>query len=143
MNKHLTTCLMGLILLVSEVSFGARAATMGDMVAVLDIGQYIRIRNTGPIELAADERSADPFTNFKGCREVVVDCNFRAQLAVSAKAVSAALGTWKATITPGFLEPGSSKVMVCVAGANVLTHLLMGGQEDVPVAEITIQVIAR
>lgn len=143
MNKHLTICLMGLILLVPEVSFAASGATMGDMVAVLDIGQYIQIRNTGPIKLTPDQTSSDPFTNFQGCREVIVDCNFRAQLSVSAKAVSAAEGTWKATITPNLLEQGSSNVLVCVAGTNVLTHHLMGGQQDVPVAEVTIQVIAR
>lgn len=143
MTKHLTICLLSLIMLAPTASFAASGATMGDMVAVLDIGQYIRIQNTGPIHVDADESSPDPFTNFKGCREVSVDCNFRAHLRISAKPISAAQGEWTASITPEFLDRGSHKVQVCVAGANVMTHMLMGGQTDVPVAEVTIQVIAN
>jgi hypothetical protein len=143
MNKHLAICLFSLTLLAPAVSFAASSATMGDMVAVLDIGQYIRIRNTGPIKVERDAASADPFTNFRGCRDVEIDCNFRAQLRVSAKAVSKAEGQWSATITPSFLEMGTTQVQICVAGTAVKTHFLMGGQSDVPVAEVTIQVMAR
>jgi len=142
MNKHLRACLLSFVLLAPVASFAASGATMGDMYAVLDIGQYIRIRDTGPIKLLPDPSSSDPFANFTGCRDITVDCNFRAQLHVSARAVSEAQGEWKATITPGFLEQGTTNVRVCVAGTNVMTHVLMGGQMDVPVAEVTVQVIA-
>ncbi len=142
MTKHLKACLLGLILLAPAVSFAASGGTVGDMVAVLDIGQYIRIRNTGPIKVEGDQSSGDPFSNFKGCRDVTIDCNFKAQLRVSAKPISKAKGAWRATITPGFLERGSTDVRICVAGTSVMTHFLMGGQSDVPVAEVTIQVMA-
>ena len=143
MTKHLKIGLLSLILLAPAVSFAASGATLGDMVAVLDIGQYIRIRDTGPIQVVGDESTGDPFKNFRGCRNVTVDCNFRAQLRVTAKAISQAQGQWSATITPGFLERGSTEVQICVAGTNVMTHFLMGGQTGVPVAEVTIQVMAR
>ena len=143
MHKRLTIYLLSLILLAPTVSLAASGATLGNMVAVLDIGQYIQLRNTGPIKVLPDESSGDPFTNFKGCRDIDVDCNFKAQLRVSAQAISEAQGTWSATITPGILERGTTKVQICVAGANLLTQLLMGGQTDVPVAEVTIQVMAR
>lgn len=143
MNRHLIIWLYGLILLAPVVSFAASGATMGDMVAVLDIGQYIRIRNTGPIKVVPNESSSDPFTTFQGCREVEVDTNFRAQLRVSAKAVSEAQGHWTASITPSLLDMGTTRVEICVAGTNVQTHYLMGGQTNVPVAEVTIQVIAN
>ncbi|MCF7976248.1 MAG: hypothetical protein K9N55_20690 [Phycisphaerae bacterium] len=143
MHKRLTIYLLSLILLAPTVSLAASGATLGNMVAVLDIGQYIQLRNTGPIKVLPDETSGDPFKNFKGCRDIEVDCNFKAQLRVSAKAISEAQGKWSATITPGILEQGTTKVQICVAGANLLTQLLMGGQSDVPVAEVTIQVMAR
>ncbi len=143
MNKHLTICLFSLILLAPTVSLAASGATMGDMVAVLDIGQYIRIRNTGPIKVERNVGAADPFTSFRGCRDVEIDCNFRAQLRVSAKAISEAEGQWSATVSPSFLERGTTRVEICVAGTNVQTHFLMGGQTNVPVAEVTIQVMAR
>ena len=143
MNKHLTICLFSLILLAPTVSLAASGATMGDMVAVLDIGQYIRIRNTGPIKVERNVGAADPFTSFRGCRDVEIDCNFRAQLRVSAKAISEAEGQWSATVSPSFLERGTTQVEICVAGTNVQTGVLMGGQTNVPVAEVTIQVMAR
>ncbi len=108
-----------------------------------DIGQYIRIRNTGPIKVERNVGAADPFTSFRGCRDVEIDCNFRAQLRVSAKAISEAEGQWSATISPSFLERGTTQVEICVAGTNVQTGVLMGGQTNVPVAEVTIQVMAR
>ncbi len=143
MNKHLTICLFSLVLLAPTVSLAASGATMGDMVAVLDIGQYIRIRNTGPIKVERNAASADPFTNFRGCRDVEIDCNFRAQLRISAKAISKAEGHWTATVSPSFVEMGTTQVEICVAGTSVLTNALMGGQTNVPVAEVTIQVMAR
>ena len=142
MNRHLIISLFSLVLLAPAASFAASGATMGDMIAVLDIGQYIRIRNTGPIKVLPNEASSDPFTNFQGCRKVDVDCNFRAHLRVSAKAVSEAQGQWTASISPSHLEMGTTRVEVCVAGTNVMTHYLMGGQTNVPVAEVTIQVMA-
>jgi hypothetical protein len=143
MTRRLKICLLGLVLLAPAVSFAAKSASMGSMVAVLDIGQYIRIRNTGPIKVIADHSSGDPFSNFKGCREITIDCNFRAQIRVSAKPISKAKGEWRATITSGLLERGTTDVEICVAGTNVMTHFLMGAQNDVPVAEVTIQVMAR
>ena len=143
MNKRLTICLFSLILLAPATSFAASGTTLGDMVAVLDIGQYIRIRNTGPIKVERNVGAADPFTSFRGCRDVEIDCNFRAQLRVSAKAISEAEGQWSATISPSFLERGTTQVEICVAGTNVQTGVLMGGQTNVPVAEVTIQVMAR
>ncbi|MCP4451110.1 MAG: hypothetical protein GY809_06590 [Planctomycetes bacterium] len=72
-----------------------------------------------------------------------IDCNFKAQLRVIAKAVSKAEGTWTATITPSYLATGTTAVRICVAGTSVQTHFLMGGQNNVPVAEVTIQVMAQ
>lgn len=130
------------LFLIPSQSFGLNGAKLGDMYAVLDIGQYIRIQNTGPIHLEADENSPDPFNTFKGCRKFDVDCNFNAQLRAQTKAVSKAGGEWQAKITPTILSSGSTEIEVCVAGTNVKTYELMGGQKNVPVAEITIQVIA-
>jgi hypothetical protein len=143
MDKRLTVLLLSLMFLMPTASFAASGATMGNMVAVLDIGQYIQLRNTGPIKLLPDETARDPYNDFKGCRTIQVDCNFNAQLRASVKAISAAKGTWTATITPGILSQGTTEVEICVAGTSLLTHFLMGGQTDVPVAEVTIQVMAR
>jgi hypothetical protein len=116
---------------------------MSEMMAVLNIGQYIRVRDSGPIKVERDPTAADPFTSFKGCRNIEIDANFDAQLRVTAKAISKAEGDWTATITPSILKMGTTVVQICVAGARVQTQFLMGGQSNVPVAEVTIQVLAH
>jgi len=113
----------------------------GVFTATMDIGAYIIINDDGPIKVTNDYDSKDPFRTFTGCLETDVESNFNARLTPYAKAISAAEGDWEATITPFLIPAGNTPIKICVTGKNVQVQRLQGGQTDVPVAEITIEVI--
>jgi len=109
--------------------------------AILEIGYYIRIKNDGPIRVRQVPHADNPYQTYSGCLISDVECNFNAQLTVSAQATSVAGGDWEATVSPDICPSGTTQVEICVMGKNVKVHHLTGGQVGVKVAEVTIQVV--
>ena len=109
--------------------------------AILEIGYYIRIKHDGPIRVRQDTAADNPFQTYSGCLITDVECNFNAQLSVSAQAASPAGGQWEASVIPDFCPAGNTQVKICVQGTGVQVQNLIGGQIGIKVAEVTIQVI--
>lgn len=108
--------------------------------AILEVGYYIRIKHDGPIRVRQDAAADNPYQTYSGCLIATIECNFNAQIRVSAAATSPAGGQWTATITPDFCPSGTTQVKICAEGTGVQVQNLLGGQIGVKVAEVTIQV---
>ncbi len=108
---------------------------------ILEIGYYIRIMNDGPIRVRQVPHADNPFQTYSGCLLTDVECNFNAQLSVTAQATSVAGGQWEATVAPSICPAGTTSVKICVQGLGVQAQHLIGGQVGVKVAEVTIQVV--
>lgn len=140
MKKTIKT--IALVLSMSLVTLSnAQITEVGRLYATLDIGQYIEIGDAGPIKVYQDESASDPYHSFKGCRDTVVECNFTAAIRASARATSPAQGQWSVNISPEIIPIGTTTVTICITGMEVQTQYLQGGQSDVPVAEIVIEVM--
>jgi hypothetical protein len=109
--------------------------------AILEIGYYIRIKNDGPIRVRQVPHADNPYQTYSGCLISDVECNFNAQLSVSAQATSVAGGQWEATVSPDICPSGTTTVEICVQGKGVQVQHLVGGQVGIKVAEVTIQVV--
>ena len=141
MKKVLKQLTLILVMSLAAVS-RAQITELGRLYATIDIGKYIEIKDAGPIKLYQDESSADPFHTYEGCRDTVVECNFNAAMRGTAKATSPAQGKWTVSIDPEIVPSGTTTVSICIMGTEVQTQYLQGGQSDVPVAEVVIEVIS-
>ena len=124
------TCSMGTM---------ARGA-VGSIDALLSTGYYINFENTSPIKLRPDSQAPDPFHTFIGCMESVVSSNFNARLFASIRPTSPAGGNWEVDLSPFIIPVGQIQVRLCVVGRNVQIEKLPGGQANLKVAEIRIEV---
>ncbi len=133
--------LLGLSLIASMGTL-ARGG-VGSIDALLSIGYYINFENTSPIKLRADSGAPDPFHTFGGCMESVVSSNFNARLYASIRPTSPAGGNWEVDLSPFIIPPGQIQVRLCVVGTNVQIEKLPGGQANLKVAEIKIEVTGQ
>ncbi len=115
----------------------------------LDVGYFIKVNDTNDVKVSqSDMHGGDPFTTYYGCGEMHIFTTFPILLQTAVKATSPAGGNWSATLNSQSqlsLTPGRNSVAICVLGTHVQTHQLITdqAQENVSVAEITIQVIPR
>lgn len=136
--------LVALLGLTLTASMGTVAqGAVGSIGALLSTGYYINFENSSPIKLAPDAGAADPYHTYTGCMESVVSSNFNARLLASVRATSLAKGDWEVDLYPFMIPTGQTKVRLCVVGKNVRIENLAAGQNNVKVAEITIEVIAQ
>lgn len=115
----------------------------------LDLGYFINIKDTSDIEVNQNSvNGSDPFTTYYGCGQIDVLTTFPAIIQATVEPTSPAGGLWSATLdnkTDLPIEVGMTSVEVCVLGIEVQAQLLIAdhSQENVPVAQITIQVIPQ
>jgi len=130
--------------LISATTFDSKTITSIDV--ILDPGCFIDLKDVNGIEVNQTTiDGSDPFMTYYGCGHVNISTSFAAFITGIARATSPAGGTWSATFnnqTYLRLPVGSTSVAICVLGTQVETHMLVTShaQQDVPVAEITIQV---
>jgi hypothetical protein len=122
---------------------------IGVMDVCLDMGYFINVRDTDDIEVSQSTmHGGNPFTTYYGCGEMEVYATFPIMLKTTVTPTSLAGGNWSATLNNQStlaLPIGATSVAVCVLGMEVQTHQLIThqAQENVPVAEVTIQVIPQ
>jgi hypothetical protein len=123
------------------------AATIG---VCLELGEYINIQDANGIKVyQAALNGGDPFTTYYGCGQIDVYTTFPAILRTKTESTSPAGGTWSATLNSKthlpISEGGTTSVKVCVLGIDVHAYMLIASQAqaNVPVAQITIQVMPQ
>ena len=110
---------------------------------LLDVGYYIHVMDQSPLVVTQDRQSINPYRTYSGCKTTAVTANFNAELRVSARATSLAIGLWTPRVTPRFVDPGTTDIKICVTGRNVNITRLNAGRENVRVAELRMEVIRR
>ena len=123
--------------------------TITDINVILNPGCFINIRDNNDIEVNQSTiNGSDPFMTYYGCGQVSIFTTFPAFIQTAAKATSVAGGVWSVTLNNQDKLPiptGATSVTVCVLGTEVAAHQLITtqAQDNVPVAEITIQIIPQ
>ena len=74
---------------------------------------------------------------FRGCTNVSLEANFRAQLSAEVSPEDGVGGDWDATVSPEIVGPGTATVRVCVTAEDINLAALPPGK-DVAVASISI-----
>ncbi|MCF7975855.1 MAG: hypothetical protein K9N55_18710 [Phycisphaerae bacterium] len=128
----------------STTTYDFRA--VGTIDVCVDLGYFIDVDSTNDIEVYQDTvHGSDPFMTYYGCGQIDVFTTFPAIIKGAATATSVAGGHWSVTLnsqTDLAIAKGTTPVVICVLGTDVQTQLLITAQaqDNVPVAEITIQV---
>ncbi len=66
------------------------------------------------IALTLDVTAPGPGFTFSACADATIQVNFKAQLSVNVTPASGIKGTWKGTVTPPVVSPGTTTVQICV-----------------------------
>jgi hypothetical protein len=66
------------------------------------------------IQLMPDLTAPGPGFTFSGCADVTINLNFRAQLSVTVTPAPGVGGTWRGSVTPLIVGPGTATVQICV-----------------------------
>ena len=112
----------------------------------LDLGFFIQIKDTDCIKVVQDASADNPYKTYRGCVTSAVQSNFNATITASIKDTSPAKGKWKVQLNGGdhvHVPEGDSDVEICVTGEDVEIGKLHGGDEDVPVAGVTIKLVLQ
>ena len=115
----------------------------------LDVGYFIQIKDTDCIKVTQDTSASDPYKTYVGCITTDVESNFDATLTAKIKKDPLNLGSggdWKVKLDGGssvHVHVGDTNVEICVVGKKVNIAKLQGGDSDVVVAEVTIQVVPQ
>ncbi|MCH8217642.1 MAG: hypothetical protein IH892_12835 [Planctomycetes bacterium] len=114
----------------------------------LDVGYFIQILDTDCIKVTQDTGASNPYKTYVGCLLTDIESNFDATLSakITSKGNSVAKGEWKVKLDGGSsvnIPAGDSDVEICVTGKKVNINKLHGGDSDVVVAEVTLQVVPQ
>ena len=112
----------------------------------LDVGFFIHIKDQDCIKVTQDTSASDPYKTYTGCVTSDTESNFDATLSASITDISSAGGKWSVKLNGSSTTPitkGNDSVEICVTGEKVDIGKLTGGDSDVPVAEVTIQVVPQ
>ena len=90
------------------------------------------------IQLMPDLTAPGPGFTFSGCVDATIDLNFKAQLSVKVTPASGVNGTWRGTVTPPTVDPGTSTVQICVQVTSLDLSTLPAGS-NAQVATVTLQ----
>ena len=110
----------------------------------LDLGFFIQIKDADCIKVVQDTSADDPYKTYTGCVMSAVESNFDVTITASIKDTSPAKGKWKVQLNGGdhvHVPEGDSDIEICVTGEDVEIGKLHAGDDDVPVADVTIKLV--
>jgi hypothetical protein len=113
----------------------------------MDVGFWVKIENCKDLVIKLKQ---DHIQDYSGCKKVKVFTNVSVQFDYSIRKIipegsSDALvpGKYSATITPSILEdpaPGGKEIEICVKLVEANLTKVLGGQNNLKVAELTLKV---
>ena len=106
----------------------------------MDIGFWIRIKDQNKLNIKLGQLENEVH-KYKGCTNMKVETNFRAQLACSITPTGAVGGKYGCSLNPSIVEVGNATVEVCATLSDADLGAKPGGTKNVKVADVKITVV--
>ncbi len=105
----------------------------------MDIGYWIRVKDQDKLKIKMVQQPT--ISNYKGCTNMVVECNVNIHLSCSITSTGEVGGDYSCSITnPDVAKPGAT-VEVCAELKNANLKDVAGGTKDKQVATVLIKVV--
>jgi hypothetical protein len=106
---------------------------------VMDVGYWVKIKDQDRLKIKLIQDESD-IHMFKGCTDMVVECNFNVTFSCSISATGAVPGNFSCSVNPSNVPTGGGVVTVCATLKNADLSKTPGNSKDVQVATVKIKV---
>jgi len=111
-----------------------------DIPVVMDVGYWVYIKDQDKLKIKLQQKS---ITEYEGCTDVTLQCNFSLKASCSISATGAVPGSYSCWVNNSEIDSPGGVVTVCAKLKDAKLVGTAGGQKDIHVATVTLKVAPR
>jgi len=111
-----------------------------DIPVVMDVGYWVFIDKQGDLKIKLQQKS---ITEYEGCTNVTMQCNFNLKASCSISATGAVPGSYSCWVNDNEVNSPGGTVQVCAKLKDAKLVGTAGGQKNIHVATVTLKVAPR
>jgi len=111
-----------------------------DIPVLMDVGFWVYIKDQDKLKIKLSQKS---ITEYEGCTDVALQCNFSLKASCSISATGAVPGKYSCSVQNSEIDSPGGTVTVCAALKEAKLVGTAGGQKDIHVATVTLKVAPR
>jgi hypothetical protein len=111
-----------------------------DIPVLMDVGYWVYIKDQHKLKIKMAQKS---ITEYEGCTDVKLQCNFSLKATCSISATGAVPGKWSCSVQNSEIDSPGGTVTVCAHLKEAKLVGTPGGQKDIHVATVTLKVAPR
>jgi hypothetical protein len=108
-----------------------------DIPVLMDVGYWVYIKDQHKLKIKLSQKS---ITEYEGCTDVKLECNFALKATCSISATGAVPGKYSCWVNNNELSSPGGIVQVCAGLKEAKLVGTAGGQKDIHVATVTLKV---
>jgi hypothetical protein len=111
-----------------------------DIPVLMDVGYWVYIKDQDKLKIKLQQKS---ITEYEGCTDVTLQCNFSLKGSCSISATGAVPGKYSCSVLNGNIDSPGGTLTVCAQLKEAKLVGTPGAQKDVHVATVTLKVAPR